>query len=42
MTAGTSESAPAPMIMLKGMSKTFNRTIHAVRDVDLEVAQRVG
>ncbi|MCH2419922.1 MAG: amino acid ABC transporter ATP-binding protein [Acidimicrobiales bacterium] len=27
------------MIVLKGMSKTFNRTIHAVRDVDLEVAE---
>ena len=35
----TAEHTPAPMIMLKGMSKTFNRTIHAVRDVDLEVAE---
>ena len=39
MTAETSESVPAPMIVLKGMSKTFDRTIHAVRDVDLEVAE---
>ena len=35
----TAEHTPAPMIVLKGMSKTFNRTIHAVRDVDLEVAE---
>ena len=35
----TAEHPPAPMIILKGMSKTFNRTIHAVRDVDLEVAE---
>lgn len=35
----TAEHTPAPMIILKGMSKTFNRTIHAVRDVDLEVAE---
>ena len=27
------------MIVLKGMTQTFNRTIHAVRDVDLEVAE---
>ena len=35
----TAEHTPVPMIVLKGMSKTFNRTIHAVRDVDLEVAE---
>lgn len=35
----TAEHTPAPMIVLKDMSKTFNRTIHAVRDVDLEVAE---
>ena len=35
----TAEHTPAPMSVLKGMSKTFNRTIHAVRDVDLEVAE---
>ena len=35
----TAEHTPAPMIVLKGMSRTFNRTIHAVRDVDLEVAE---
>ena len=35
----TAEHTPAPMIVLKGMTKTFNRTIHAVRDVDLEVAE---
>ena len=35
----TAEHTPAPMIVLKGMSKIFNRTIHAVRDVDLEVAE---
>ncbi len=28
-----------PMISLQGVSKTFNRTIHAVRDVDLDVAE---
>lgn len=27
------------MISLQGVSKTFNRTIHAVRDVDLDVAE---
>ena len=35
----TAEHTPAPMIVLKGMSKTFTRPIHAVRDVDLEVAE---
>ena len=35
----TAEHTPAPMIVLKGMSTTFNRTIHAVRDVDLEVTE---
>ena len=29
----------SPMIQMKGVSKTFNRTIHAVVDVDLEVAE---
>ena len=29
----------SPMIKMKGVSKTFNRTIHAVVDVDLEVAE---
>ncbi|GIT01053.1 MAG: hypothetical protein CM1200mP26_27650 [Acidimicrobiales bacterium] len=28
-----------PMIQLSDVSKTFNRTIHAVVDVDLEVAE---
>ncbi len=28
-----------PMIQLQGVSKTFNRTIHALRVVDLEVAE---
>ncbi len=28
-----------PMISLQGVSKTFNRTIHAVRDVDLDVEE---
>lgn len=33
-------TAPSmPMISLQGVSKTFNRTIHAVRDVDLDVAE---
>ena len=38
----TAEHTPAPMIMVKGMSSTFNLTIHAVRDVDLEVAEGEG
>jgi len=29
----------APMIRLRGLSKTFDRTIHAVRDMDLDVAE---
>ena len=33
-------TAPSmPMISLQGVSKTFNRTIHAVRDVDLDVEE---
>jgi polar amino acid transport system ATP-binding protein len=28
-----------PMIRLRGISKTFDKTIHAVRDMDLEVAE---
>ena len=28
-----------PMIRLRGLSKTFDRTIHAVRDMDLDVAE---
>ena len=28
-----------PMIRLRGVSKTFGRTIHAVRDMDLDVAE---
>jgi polar amino acid transport system ATP-binding protein len=28
-----------PMIRLRGVSKTFDKTIHAVRDMDLEVAE---
>ena len=28
-----------PMIRLRGVSKTFDRTIHAVRDMDLDVAE---
>ena len=28
-----------PMIRLRGVSKTFDRTIHAVRDLDLDVAE---
>ena len=28
-----------PMIRLSGISKTFDKTIHAVRDMDLEVAE---
>ena len=28
-----------PMIRLRGLSKTFDKTIHAVRDMDLEVAE---
>tara|TARA_B100000745_G_scaffold18510_1_gene12947 strand:- start:11 stop:772 length:762 start_codon:yes stop_codon:yes gene_type:complete len=30
---------PEPMIRLRGVSKTFDRTIHAVRDMDLDVAE---
>lgn len=32
-------TTPVPMISMEGVSKTFDRTIHAVRDVDLEVAE---
>ncbi len=32
-------TGPAQMISLRGLSKTFDRTIHAVVDVDLEVVE---
>ena len=35
-TVGTQSE---PMIRLRGLSKTFDRTIHAVRDMDLDVAE---
>ncbi len=42
-TSGTPVSdtpmSGTPMIQMAGVSKTFNRTIHAVRDVDLDVAE---
>ena len=37
--AGATPTSGTPMIRLTGVSKTFNRTIHAVRDVDLDVAE---
>ncbi len=35
----TVTTKPEPMIRLRGVSKTFDRTIHAVRDMDLDVAE---
>ena len=35
----TVTTQPEPMIRLRGVSKTFDRTIHAVRDMDLDVAE---
>ena len=35
----TVAAQPEPMIRLRGVSKTFDRTIHAVRDMDLDVAE---
>ena len=35
----TVDTQSEPMIRLRGLSKTFDRTIHAVRDMDLDVAE---
>ena len=35
----TVATQPESMIRLRGVSKTFDRTIHAVRDMDLDVAE---
>jgi len=35
----TVETQSEPRIRLRGLSKTFDRTIHAVRDMDLDVAE---
>ena len=35
----TADTQSEPMIRLRGLSKTFDRTIHAVRDMDLDVAE---
>ncbi len=35
----TVATQPEPMIRLSGISKTFDKTIHAVRDLDLDVAE---
>ena len=35
----TVDTQAEPMIRLRGLSKTFDKTIHAVRDMDLEVAE---
>jgi polar amino acid transport system ATP-binding protein len=35
----TVATQPEPMIRLRGVSKTFDRTIHAVRHMDLDVAE---
>ena len=35
----TVDTQSEPMIRLRGLSKTFDKTIHAVRDMDLDVAE---
>ena len=35
----TIDTQSEPMIRLRGLSKTFDKTIHAVRDMDLDVAE---
>ena len=35
----TVDTHSEPMIRLRGLSKTFDKTIHAVRDMDLDVAE---
>lgn len=35
----TVDTQAEPMIRLRGLSKTFDKTIHAVRDMDLDVAE---
>ena len=37
--AYTVDTQSEPMIRLRGLSKTFDKTIHAVRDMDLDVAE---